>query len=239
MIESLIERLCAPLLRRLGYELRRRRTREIGFHADYLRQLCTPSTVIDVGVGEGTNALYRAWPDAQLVLVEPLPQFRAAMARIAARHRCRLVHKAVGAEPGTLTLNVDPLNPQMSSFHARTELTRTGNPIEPLSVDVTTLDAIAGDGPPLSAPILLKIDTEGHELEVLRGATELLPRVDWVIAEVSIAPRFAGGYAFEDLLGFLRGQGFGLFAILSSFQGGELGQRFADCLFKRSDLADP
>src|SRR4051812_47949555 len=41
-----------------------------------------PATVIDVGVGIGTFALYEAFPEATHVLVEPLSEFKDDIARI-------------------------------------------------------------------------------------------------------------------------------------------------------------
>jgi FkbM family methyltransferase len=226
---GLLERLLA----RYGYQLRPEPELEIGFTAQYLSRLGSPRTVIDVGVGDGTWPLYEAFPDAHFVLIEPLERYRPALARIAAQYDCTLVHKAVGESPGDFEINVDTGNPQMTSFLSRMALTRTDNPIERQTVSVTRLDTVAAGLPDLAGPILLKMDTEGHELAVLRGATGLLPRVDWVIAEVSIAARFAGGYRFEELIRCMDDHGFGVFSFLSLFQAVEMRQRFADVLFER------
>ena len=44
------------------------------------------------------------------------------------------------------------------------------------------LDAVL-EGEPLSNPLVLKVDTQGAEVQVLRSATGLLPRVDHAVLE--------------------------------------------------------
>jgi hypothetical protein len=62
----------------------------------------------------------------------------------------------------------------------------------------------------------------------------LLRATGAVIAEVSIAERFEGGYEFEDLVRFMSAHGFRLSSFLSvTHQRGELRPRFADVLFTR------
>jgi hypothetical protein len=40
--------------------------------------------------------------------------------------------------------------------------------------------------------VLLKVDAEGHDLEVIRGASEILDRIPLIMAEVAPLPRFEG-----------------------------------------------
>jgi hypothetical protein len=81
---------------------------------------------------------------------------------------------------------------------------------------------------------VLKIDTEGHELKALQGARSLLQMTEFVIIEVSIAERFDEGYEFEDIILFMKENGFFLFSFLKFMHRmGELRPRFADVAFKR------
>src|SRR5215472_996180 len=64
----------------------------------YIRRLgFRPATMVDVGVGPGTPDIYEAFPDAFLVLIEPVAEQFAAARRILKRRRGTLVEAALGA----------------------------------------------------------------------------------------------------------------------------------------------
>jgi len=219
----------------LGYEFRKKTPmRANQFNASYLSQLCQPRTVIDVGVGKGTPALYEAFPAARLILVEPLRDYQDYIDQITKKYSCEVHYKAVGSSAKTLEIQVDTANLERSSFAKRSSLTDTGDPLESRVVEVTTLDKIFQQTKAVERPIVLKIDAEGHELEALEGARELLAVTDFVIAEVSIAKRFEEGYEFEDLVLFMKDAGFALFSFVSiAHVEGELRPRFCDVVFER------
>ena len=54
--------------------------------------------------------------------------------------------------------------------------------------------------PNLARPSLLKIDTQGAELEVLKGATGLLDQIDVIIIEVSFHEFRQGAPEFHDIV---------------------------------------
>jgi hypothetical protein len=140
---------------------------------------------------------------------------------------------------GTRKINLDTEDLEKSSFDDRTPLTRTGNRLERREVEVTTLDIIFEECSNLQKPILLKIDSEGHELKILEGSSSLLRVTDTVIMEVSIARRFEESYEFEDLVLFMKENGFSLLTFLDiTHARGELRPRFADVVFKRRELAN-
>jgi FkbM family methyltransferase len=223
-------------LNRLGYEIHRSGSSGAFdcYKASYLSRLCQPRTVFDVGVGFGTLPLYEAFPNAYFILVEPLMEYEASIKKILAKHKGEIHYKAIGNEEGWLEINVDKADPQLSSAFDRTELTRSGNILQKRKVPITTLDVIFQNAGSKSGPIFLKIDTEGNELHVLEGAKLLLQSTDFVIAEVSVAPRFEGGYGFEELIAFMNENGFRVFSFLHiEHEWGELRPRFVDVVFSR------
>jgi FkbM family methyltransferase len=224
------------MIHRLGYDLIRPNPRPRGFNARHLSTICNPRTVFDVGVADGTPELYEAFPKAHFVLVEPVAEYAGAIEQIRQKYDSRVFFKAVGSTPGEAEFTVDHDDPQKSSLQTRASLTRREHTLTKRKVEITTLDTILRECGDLHDPILLKIDTEGHELDALRGATELLRRADTVIAEVSVAKRFEGGYRFEDVLLFMRERGFRLVDILSiAHADGELEPHHMDVVFKKAD----
>ena len=104
---------------------------------------------------------------------------------------------AVGSSEGTTTIQVDKDILQRSSLNKRSSLTVTDSTIEERNISVCTLDSILKKEK-FKTPFILKIDTEGFELEVIKGAKELLKDTLYVISEVSVASRFEGSYSFYD-----------------------------------------
>jgi FkbM family methyltransferase len=194
----------------------------------WLGSRTAPHTIFDVGVASGTPWLYDAFPNAYFVLVEPvrenIPRMQAILRGVTGTY----VLAAAGSRHGTASINIEPERRGMTSLLERTDMTASGSQLEPRDVPVVTLDSIArGQG--VRPPFGLKIDTEGFELEVIRGAREVLMKTDFVIAETSTTgERFVSGYAADDLINELRMNGFVVADVLRTTR------RFADLLFLRA-----
>src|SRR5688500_1398118 len=87
-----------------------------------------PKTIIDVGVGYGTPELYEAFPDARLILVEPLEEYLPNIRELFSKRNG--IHHAValGAQDDELEINVEPEARLKSSFLSRTNESSTGQP---------------------------------------------------------------------------------------------------------------
>ena len=124
-------------------------------------------------------------------------------------------------------------NDTSSAILHRTVLTNPGElKFETVEVSVKRLDSII-DSQKLSRPSLLKIDTEGYELNVLLGAKSLIKNVDYIIVEVSILKRFNNSYEFFDIVNYLKSNGFSLHQILTANKDNQGLVRYCDLLFWR------
>lgn len=193
---------------------------------DLTRRALAVSTLIDVGVSQGTPELYSALPHAYLVLVEPLVENEPDLRAILKKRPGEYLLAAAGASDGRAIIHAEPHRRGMSSMLERTAETATGDRTEPREVPVLALDGLLDRGH-LRAPFGLKIDTEGFELEVVRGAQKLLEQTTFVIAETSVGPRFEDGYRSGELLAALRGSGLVATDFLKSSRA------FVDVLFER------
>ena len=201
--------------------------------AAYLRRLgFRPATVIDVGVAYGTPELYEAFPKAELLLVEPSAEFAAAIQAILSARQGVYVPVALGVETGERELHVEPRRPLLTSLFVRRDLERTGDATVPRRVTVETLDRVLA-AHPCPRPYGLKIDAEGAELEVIRGARETLRDSEFVIAEVSVPQRFEGGYRFAELIIELDRHGFEVCDILDIGRAPTSIVVFLDVVFQR------
>ncbi|MDX2289949.1 MAG: FkbM family methyltransferase [Hyphomicrobiaceae bacterium] len=160
--------------------------------------------VIDVGAADGTPDLYARLPTARLELFEPQPGHHDTLRTAVLAHRPGRLHPvALGAADGTAHLSLTGRSG--ASLVNTTHLDGTLAPT--IEVPVRRLDRrlSAAD---LLRPCLLKIDTEGFEMEVLRGAAGLLDAIDVVVAEVHFdKPQL---YRPFELVGFLAARGFQL-----------------------------
>jgi FkbM family methyltransferase len=139
-----------------------------------------PRMIVDVGAGRGTPQLYEAFPEAYHLLVEPLTEYESDLRRVLEPYHGEYIFAAAGATNTRAFINVEP-RPMLSSFLARTNLTSTGKQVEKREVAVKTLDTLVEEYG-LESPFGLKIDTEGFEDQVIRGATNFLRRTEFVAA---------------------------------------------------------
>jgi len=208
-----------------------------GWNTEYVSQLGQPNTVFDIGVGPGTPALYASFPKAKMVLCEPLKEYFDNLDEFKEKYDIILVPKAIGSEESEKTIKLHLNWLEMTTFNDRTDLTKTNSDEELRTVSITTLDKVLADNPNLPKPFLVKIDTEGFELEVLKGATEVLKHTEFVISETSIAPRFENGYTFFDFASEMKKNGFELYDFLSlaPFKDrSKPGALYGDAVFRRS-----
>jgi FkbM family methyltransferase len=185
-----------------------------------------------VGVGEGTPDLYEAFPEPFLVLVEPLSEFVASIEAILKSRKG--VHLAMGAgeREELRTIHVEPRLTNRSSLYARNAIELTHDPITAREVQITTLDAVLRIHH-WQPPFGLKIDAEGAEMDIIRGATEFLLNTQFVIAEVSVLDRFPGSYSFAEFIHQMRLLGFDVCDILDIGRADNSEVSFLDLVFRR------
>lgn len=138
-------------------------------------------TVFDVGVQSGTFELMTAFPNARHVLFEPVAEF---LPQIEA-HYAGILHEvhnvAVSDCSGEATLAVSSVVPGVAITHS-TLVSRDVDGRQDRTVRTVALDDFVA-GRDYARPYLLKVDIDGHELRVLRGAEQLLRNTDVLIVE--------------------------------------------------------
>jgi FkbM family methyltransferase len=236
-----IENAIHLMLLRIGWRVQRAAPAPQGWEAHraywepaYIRRLgFRPRTIIDVGVGHGTPELYAAFPDARLILVEPVSEFFKEIAQILARRRGVHIPAAAWSSEGELDLQVEPGDSTRSSHYPRHPLESAKHTPTPRRVPVTTLDRIIAEHP-FPEPFGLKIDTEGAELEVIRGAAATLARTLFVIAEVSVLrDRFEDSYSFAQFIAAMDQAGFEVCDLLGIGRAPSSHVVYVDLVFQR------
>lgn len=188
------------------------------------------SVAFDVGAhrGETTLMLLDAFPGAQIHSFEPLPENFAALQQATASTAAHAINAAVSDSSGVLEIARGEASYQSG-------VDAVGERIEVRSLTVDEYSDAQG----IERLGLLKIDTEGHEESVLRGARGRLEAgaIEFVVCECEFAPRpdephaqFAALHALLEPLGY---------RVVSFYTGGvdNLGWVWGDVLYKLTEGA--
>jgi FkbM family methyltransferase len=177
--------------------------------------------ILDVGANTGQFALslrtqmgYRG----RIISFEPMAAAHEELVKAANGDTLWEVapRAAIGSRPGTVTLHVAG-NSLSSSLLPMLEMHAAAAPesryVREETVPVVTLDAVVADRLRGGERTFLKIDTQGFEAEVLRGAIQVLARCSGVQLELSLVPLYAGQVLIFDLWQQMNDAGFELWSI--------------------------
>ena len=183
------------ILARFGVRVARTPPHRFDAMADCLEGLAArgfrPALVLDGGAhrGEWASLALPLFPGARFVLVEPQESCAADLARLAASRPGIAVVRRALTRPGVRTVSMDGRAWRAGSTGARVLDPAESGPGD-VAVEAATVDEVAGAEGAGLAPVLLKLDLEGHEEAALEGAGETLARAGAVLVEVQA---FAGG----------------------------------------------
>jgi len=205
-------------------------------------QHCPVQTVIDCGANRGQFARYisRFFPNATLYCFEPLEEpFQSLSAWAASQNnRVRCFNVALGDREGIAVMHHHVEHSPSSSLLPTTEyeermFSQTVKQAD-ITVPLTTLDAALSDVLDSIEPeIILKLDVQGYEDRVLRGAECLIRKVHACILEVSIDPMYTSQAVFKDLVLFMDAHGLVYAGNLDQSCGEDGRVMWLDALFVR------
>jgi FkbM family methyltransferase len=231
-------------LRRHGWELQRLEHANIEWQIlrNILRHTGT-ETVLDVGanIGQYGDLLFDTGFDGTLISFEALPDAHRQLSDHSKKHRRWLVAPcaALGSERGKIEMNVSANSVSSSVLPMRqTHLQAAPQSlyVGKQTVDIERLDELAPRLLQSEVALMIKVDTQGYELEVVKGATALLPRTVAFQLELSLVPLYEGAPTFLDMTAFMESIGFDLFGIVPGFRDQLSGRLLqVDGFFVRAD----
>ena len=198
--------------------------------------------VIDVGANQGQFArlISGFFPRAQLYCFEPLPDpFQRLSAWAQTQNgRVHCFQVALGDQEGEVEMHLHEQHTPSSSLLAATDTCHRLYPQtraeRVVSVRVSTLDLELTDVVESLPPgMLLKLDVQGFEDRVLRGAEHVLGKCKAVVLEVCVDPLYEGQADFFSLAGLLQKSGFRYAGNLDQAYGEDGRVVFLDAVFVR------
>lgn len=166
-----------------------------------------PKTIVDVGAFEGNWGILakNIWPDSCLVFVEPNFKKQDHLQKLAAELGAQLHCDLLGARDGQ-AVQFNVMESGSSILSERSPLSRV---VETRCL--RTLDSLLSS---IEAPGLLKIDAQGYEIEILKGASQTLPRFDAVLLEIAIIEINEGAPLLHEVTSYMKTLGFVAYDIL-------------------------
>lgn len=228
--------------RSLGVELRRydvAASEVARFH--HLLKAKHVDLVVDVGANEGQygKSLLKGGYRGSILSIEPLSEAYDRLTRATQASPSWQVapRTAVGDVDGTVEMNVagnsvsSSILPMLDS-HAKAAPSSRYRATE--SVQIIRLDSLSHPMLHKSRSTFLKVDAQGYEMHVLRGASSLLEKVVGLQIELSLLPLYEGQRTYLQVLEWLSQRGFGLWGLLPGFVDRSSGRlmQFDGVLFK-------
>ena len=237
-----MKKLIQWTLRWCGYELRKTSTVGLEVFNDVQGILGarTVQTLFDVGAHLGETAVEWAakYPQAVIHSFEPCgASFEQLQANVRRFPKVKPVNLALGDRIGCQNLHVNAFSatnsllaaaPQIGDPTTKDLLACTGE----VSIQVSTVDAYCQENG-IEFLDVLKMDVQGFELQVLRGAERFLKeqRIAFIFTEVSFEALYQGQAAFPELYARVSEQGFQLVDLYGHVRNAHHGIRWCDLLF--------
>ena len=169
--------------------------------------------VLDVGANDGpfASGLRRAGYQGRVVSFEPQSAAFAGLTEAAAADpswECRRL--ALGATGGEVELHLSANSSSSSVLEMGEQHLASAPGSGYVGIEMVPLARLDDLRTQLMRPderAYLKIDVQGLELDVLRGAAETLEQVVVLDVELSLAPLYVGAPTFQEVIDYVRGHG--------------------------------
>lgn len=215
-------RVVRPVLRRLDVDVSRW-SRSYAFQrVRYLRDAGIEA-VVDVGANAGQygTALRADGYRGRLLSIEPLASAFVELARCATRDplwdcvRCGLGDRAgdavLGVSDNGFSSSLLPI------LDSHVEAAPDSRVQRAQKVRLRTLDSVMGEWGHQVGPIALKLDVQGYEAQVLRGASGTLPTVEFLEIELSLVPLYEDQVLYTEMIEDVRALGYSLVNVETGF----------------------
>jgi FkbM family methyltransferase len=191
-----------------------------------------PDLIFDVGAHRGhwTRLATAVFPNACVVMVEPQAEMEAELSELCRSGRHEWIRAGAGSRLGDAILGIYGDADLVGSSYVADYLPPGGTW---RATSIVTLDSLANAR---GIPDVVKVDVQGFELEVLKGAEALFGSTELFIVEVNFFRFYKKVSLVSEVVGFMADRGYEIYdvaEILPRPWDGALGQ--ADMAFARRE----
>lgn len=189
-----------------------------------MKKNLTIKNIIDVGVANGTDFLLENYPKANYLLVEPYKKFHP-----------NIENNLLKIYKGKLFKFAAHNKSELKKFYmldVSSSIIKRKNiryKHKPIIVKAEKIDIILKNEK-ITKNTLLKIDTEGNELNVLKGASKILKKINFLVVEVRL--KNIKTYNPNELIAFIYKKNFIWDSIIETGYARN-GMSYMDILFKK------
>jgi FkbM family methyltransferase len=247
MLKQVIGRTLSRMLKPYGYELYKTVNTSLGaqdaqdamvVHLKELFAALRIDTVLDVGANYGQFYEFlreKVGFTGQIHSFEPIPELGAKLiARSGSDPKWQVNQCALGIQSGKAQFHISDKPGWSSLRELRRGQSRPTDELQimrSVEVDVRSLDDVVGK---LKVNNLyLKLDTQGSDLDVLRGGEATLKIVKALQTELGCIPCYDGAASPAEVLAFLEARGFWMTAVHSLWTDDDFRIGEADAVFRR------
>jgi len=198
------------------------------------------AVIIDVGGFDGGTSLYFAeqFKDLDVYCIEPNSRMIPHLKEVAAREkRIHVRNLALGSARGVAELHVTSNNVSSSINELNTE--EIGKQpqvfqdwLKEEAAERVTVSTLDEEFKGARDVLLIKLDTQGTELDVLKGGEDVLKRTRFVLTEMNNHEMYKNACQYYEVDQFLREHSFHLVDIIVTYRAAE-GVKEYDALYER------
>jgi len=188
--------------------------------------------IIDIGanVGQYATDIIAAGYEGKIVSIEPIPSIHQILKKNAEKYPNWEVYEctALGDQEGEISFNISKNYASSSALILKEEYQEVSPEtklIDKIYVNKTTLNNIYQNLHLSQQSVGLKIDTQGYEMEILKGAEKMLDKCKWIQVELSLEELYEGQPLYMDVINYLGRFGFILKHINEGYTNPKNGMR--------------
>lgn len=175
----------------------------------------SPAAILDVGAyrGDWSRMARGIYPGVPIYMLEANPETEPFLATAS---------REIGAADFRIAL-LGPKPAAAVEFHIRGTGSsvlpeNTATPYSIAQLPMTTLDQVLLAAQPYPAPYFLKLDVQGFELEILRGAERVLQNTEAALLEVSLLEYNQGAPLFAEVVAFMEARNLVVYDVSGFFR---------------------